>query len=160
MNHIRVAFFIGIVLSALLVWVGAGSDNIGIEFNDSDGDRMATDSNGGQDYQEVLSAGDANNYVYIDWLLPKTTNEFSCAWFLGAYRFNDGSLAVDLDRTILQTQNLAYALSYSDGRAGASRSAALVLNLLTTNGTVLVESGDLLSSSNVAHYVFTSSDAG
>lgn len=111
----------------------------------------------GRDYEEVFSAGSTNDVVYIDWLSPKATNEFpGVAWFLGAYRFDDGSLAADLNRDSL-TNNLRYAIHYSEGRAGASRSAALnsviFLDLLDTNGIILAESEDLLTSSNVVHYV-------
>jgi len=125
------------------------------------------------DYEEVFSSEDPDGIIFIDWQAQNVTvtNELSCKWFLGAYRFNDGSLSIDLDRKFLLSNDVFYVINYAEsGSASAvadrlatslssaphNRSAALFLNLCDTSGVVLVESGNLLTDSNVVRYVISS----
>jgi len=158
----RVLFLSVLMALASVLFITAGSTN-STEIEGSYSENEAGGRN--YDYDEVFSAGGTNGWVYVNWEASGSTNEFSCAWFLGAYRFNDGSLSIDLDRKFL-SNDVFYAIHYSCGgsasavadRATASDRAALFLNLCDTNGAVLVESEDLLTSSNVIHYAMADTD--
>jgi len=112
---------------------------------------QAESSDNSKNYEEVFFSAIDTNYpdiIYIDWsALKAAAHESSCAeWFLGAYRFTDGSLCVDLERNIL-TNNLYYALNCSVGD-----NSTLYLNLRDTNGVLLAESGNLLAVTNAIWY--------
>jgi|GEM_PF-5722369 len=134
-------------------------------------------------FEEVFSDGDSG-IVYINWKALKETNGFSCAWFLGAYRIVDGrgvtsegsdgvavsrsigentTLCVDLDRTVLRSNDLYCAINYSIDRAGQpvpqsispdeqDTMPGLFLNLCDTNADILAESDNLLTFTNLIWY--------
>ncbi|MBU0716511.1 MAG: hypothetical protein KJ964_14235 [Verrucomicrobia bacterium] len=113
-----------------------------------------------------FTTGDQYDYAHPDWLLGAYKNGgewmameygsngvWGCgsngvsAWYVESEEPLDvGSLSIDLDRTIL-TNNLRYAVHYLD-----TGNSSLYVDLLDTNGTVLVEDlcGNLMTESNVA----------
>jgi len=174
----RIALFVGPVLACVFLFcVNMGLSQSLESANDAgDSETLSAESGAGNGFEGVFSEGD-QNAVYINWEIS-ATNGSSCAWFLGAYRIVSGygsngvteyrcvgekSLCVDLDRSVLRSNDLYYALNCffgsAEDRAGASlssashdRSAALFCNLLTTNGIILVESENLMSLTNAIWY--------